>query len=83
MDCEKVRQEIFLYIDKEMDEEAQAWVSAHLSRCGDCSRHIRYTIKMLMLVRQRCSRRSAPDGLRSRILERLRTPRPVPRTALT
>lgn len=68
MDCKRVGEVIFLFFDNEMDEEQLTPFRDHVSSCGDCSKKIDYTRKLLLVVRQRCLRCSAPDRLRHRIL---------------
>lgn len=68
MDCKRVREVIFLFFDNEMDEDLRSPFQDHVSRCGDCASTIAYTRKLLIIVRQRCIRCSAPDRLRHRIL---------------
>ncbi len=68
MDCKRVVEVIFLFFDNEMDEELLTPFRDHVSHCGDCAKRIDYTRKLLMVVRQRCLRCTAPDRLRHRIL---------------
>jgi mycothiol system anti-sigma-R factor len=73
MDCKRVRQVIFLYVDNEMGEELHVAFEEHMSDCPHCAQRIEYTRKWLTLVKRRCSRVPAPDSLRRRILTSLRT----------
>ena len=68
MDCKRVREVIFLFFDNEMDEDLLTPFRDHVSSCPPCASTIDYTRKLLILVRQRCVRCTAPDRLRHRIL---------------
>ena len=72
MDCKRVRQVIFLYVDNEMGEELHVAFEQHMSVCPHCAQHIEYTQRWLTLVKRRCSRVQAPESLRRRILTSLR-----------
>jgi len=63
MDCKRVVEVIFLFFDNEMDEELLTPFRDHVSHCGDCAKRIDYTRKLLMVVRQRCLRCTAPDRI--------------------
>jgi mycothiol system anti-sigma-R factor len=71
MDCKEVRETIFLFTDGEMGEDLVVSFRAHMALCPDCARQIDYTRKLLLLVRERCCRQSAPERLRHRIHENL------------
>jgi mycothiol system anti-sigma-R factor len=68
MDCKRVREVIFLYADNELEEEVCVAIREHLVLCPHCARRIEYTTKILTIVRKRCTRASAPESLRQRIL---------------
>jgi len=72
MDCKRVRQVIFLYVDNEMGEELHVAFEQHMSVCPHCAQHIESTQRWLTLVKRRCSRVQAPESLRRRILTSLR-----------
>jgi mycothiol system anti-sigma-R factor len=69
MNCKEVKEAIFLFTDNEMDEALLTSFCAHLERCPECAEQIRYTRKLLTLVRSRCCREAAPARLRLRILQ--------------
>jgi len=68
MDCKRVREVIFLFFDNEMDDELLTPFQDHVSHCGHCAHTMVYTRKLLLIVRQRCVRCTAPERLRHRIL---------------
>jgi len=72
MDCKRVSQVIFLYVDNEMGEELHVAFEEHMSDCPHCAQRIEYTQRWLTLVKSRCLRVRAPESLRRRILTSLR-----------
>lgn len=71
MDCKEVSTVLFLFFDNEMDDETLTPFRDHVGRCGDCSKKVDYTRKLLLIVRERTIRCTAPDSLRHRILTHL------------
>ena len=71
MDCKEVGVVLFLFFDNEMEEELLAPFRNHVSSCGDCAKRVDYTRRLLLIVREKCVRCSAPDRLRLRILTSL------------
>lgn len=68
MDCKEVGAVLFLFFDNEMEEALLTPFRDHVALCGNCARQMDYTRKFLLVVRERCARCHAPDGLRVRIL---------------
>ena len=68
MDCREVSSVLFLFFDNEMEENLLTPFRDHVARCGECARRMDYTRKLLLIVREKCVRCSAPERLRSRIL---------------
>lgn len=68
MDCKEVDAAIFLFFDNEMEDGLLTPFQDHVNRCGTCARRVDYTRRLLLIVRRRCVRCSAPETLRSRIL---------------
>jgi mycothiol system anti-sigma-R factor len=71
MDCKEVSSVLYLFFDNEMEEALLDPFRDHVARCGHCARQMDYTRKLLLVVRERCVRCTAPDGLRVRILTRM------------
>ena len=71
MDCKEVSTVLFLFFDNEMEDEMLTPFRDHVGRCGDCSKKVDYTRKLLLIVRERTIRCTAPDSLRHRILTHL------------
>lgn len=72
MNCRKVTEVVFLYTDNEMEEELLISFREHIELCPGCARRIEYTRRMMTIFRQRCTRATAPENLRQRILASLR-----------
>ena len=68
MDCKRVTEVVFLFFDNEMDDDLLTPFRDHVAQCGQCASTIDYTRRLLFIVRQRCTRCTAPDRLRHRIL---------------
>jgi mycothiol system anti-sigma-R factor len=68
MNCRRVREALFLYVDNELEAELVVSLRHHLDLCPGCARQIEHTLRLLTLVRERCRRASAPERLRQRIL---------------
>lgn len=67
--CKKIHEElVFLYEDNEMGREMVVAYKRHLEDCPGCAQEAQYTHKLLMIVRQRVQRTTAPISLRERIL---------------
>lgn len=71
MDCRKVSEIAFLYIDNEMESDLAKPFQDHLSHCPCCASQVDHRRKLVILVRQRCVRQQAPQRLRVRILTSL------------
>jgi mycothiol system anti-sigma-R factor len=71
MDCKEVSSVVFLFFDNEMDEDTLTPFRDHVGRCGDCAKKVDYTRKLLLIVRERTIRCTAPESLRLRILTHL------------
>ncbi|HEY4591120.1 MAG TPA: zf-HC2 domain-containing protein [Thermoanaerobaculia bacterium] len=71
MDCKEVSTVLFLFFDGEMDDAMLTPFRDHVGRCGDCAKQVGYTRKLLLIVRQRTVRCTAPESLRHRILTHL------------
>lgn len=71
MNCDKVREAMYLSGDEEAEEELLSPCRDHLEECPTCSAHLEYVTKFVAVLRRRCRRQSAPSELRDRILESL------------
>lgn len=72
MDCRKVREVVFVYADNEMEGELLISFRRHVAICPECARQKVFAERLVMVVKQRCVRATAPERLRQRILTDLR-----------
>jgi mycothiol system anti-sigma-R factor len=72
-DCREVLEEVYLYLDGEMDATRRTLVRQHLDECSPCLRQFGVEHEVKMLVARRCGGDRAPDSVRVAVLERLRT----------
>lgn len=68
MDCKRVSETIFLFFDNEMEAGERDPFQQHIDHCPECAQQAKYTRKLLLVVRQRCVRCTAPAALHRRIL---------------
>ncbi len=73
MDCKQICEElVFRYTDNELGQELIVAYQRHIEQCPHCAQKTEVARRVVMLVRQRCTRCEPPTDLRDRILERLR-----------
>jgi mycothiol system anti-sigma-R factor len=77
MDCKEVSDRLFLFFDNELEDDLLTPFSDHVGNCGDCARKLDYTRRLLLIVRERTIRCTAPPRLRQRILISFPHRRPV------
>ena len=69
MNCKKIKEEmVFLFADNEMEQEVLIAFRRHVTDCPHCAREAEYARRLLTLLRERAIRRTAPRGLRTKIL---------------
>lgn len=71
-DCRTVLETVFLYLDGECESEQRAKVKEHLYECGPCLREYGIEADVKALVARCCRDDRAPDGLKERVLGKLR-----------
>lgn len=73
MSCKKIKEEfIVLFGEDAAGQDLMLAIRRHVSICPRCAEKAEHTRKIVTIVRERCSRESAPGELRERILARLR-----------
>ena len=63
------------YLDRELDDDDVAQVKIHLEECGGCLHLFEFESSLRLLVRVRCHEQSAPEKLRTRVMELLQNER--------
>jgi len=71
VDCSEVIEQVYLYLDGEIEEVDRAQVRQHLDECAPCLRQYGIENEVKALVARCCGDDTAPDGLRQRLLVRL------------
>jgi len=71
MDCSRFEEIVFLYSDNQLKQELVVRYRRHIDLCPECARRAAYTSRLLVILRQRCERATAPQRLRRRILASL------------
>lgn len=71
-DCRTVLETVFLYLDGECESAQRAKVKEHLEECGPCLREYGIEADVKALVARCCQNDHAPDGLKERVLGKLR-----------
>lgn len=72
-DCSEVLAEVWLFLDHECDQTRRALLVAHLDECGPCLREYGLDEKLKKLLARKCGGEHAPDGLRDKLREQIRT----------
>ena len=71
VDCSQVIEQVYLYLDGEIDDDGRAKVRQHLDECAPCLRKFGLEQDVKALVARCCGGDVAPDGLRERLVVRL------------
>ena len=71
-DCAKALEQMYLFLDAELDGASKRKIQEHLDECGPCLQHFDLERVVKQLVVRSCANSHAPDELRSRVLTRIR-----------
>jgi mycothiol system anti-sigma-R factor len=71
VDCTEVIEQVYLYLDGEIDDADRSKVRQHLDECAPCLRQFGLEQDVKALVARCCGGDTAPDGLKQRLLVRL------------
>jgi len=66
-----VIEQVYLYLDGEIDDEGRSMVREHLDECAPCLRQFGLEQDVKALVARCCGGEVAPDGFKQRLLVRL------------
>lgn len=75
IDCGKVLDAVYLYLDGECGSDQKALIRTHLDECSPCLRAFGVEHDVKILVARGCGGDRAPDGLKVSVLARLRAAR--------
>jgi mycothiol system anti-sigma-R factor len=71
-DCREVLEEVYLYLDGEVDSSRRDLIREHLDECAPCLRKFGLEQAVKVLVARSCGRDRAPESLRISVLTQLR-----------
>lgn len=64
--CEEVIEQLFDYLDQELDEPSQQRIEHHIERCRDCFTRAEFEKRLRRRIGE-TTRTPAPDALRRRL----------------
>ncbi len=67
MDCREFLQQLWRFLDGELDDGACGELRAHLERCPECWEHYRFEDTLRAFIR-RCCQEPAPELVRRRVI---------------
>lgn len=70
-DCEDAQDQIYQYLDAELDEETAAAVRVHLDDCPDCFDSFDFERRLKVVIRK-CLTEEAPHSLEHKVRELIR-----------
>ena len=70
-DCTEVLDQVYVYLDGEIDAEAMTQIRHHLDECSPCLRQYGLQQEVKALIARACGCEHAPDAMRDRLLARL------------
>lgn len=70
-DCAMVMQDVWRFLDNELDPERRAAVQRHLDECSPCLEQAGIDSKLKQLLARKCGGDHAPTHLRERIVTQL------------
>ncbi len=72
-DCRAVLEDVYLYLDGEVDYDKRALIRQHLHECAPCLRQFGVEQEVKLLVARCCGAERAPESLRLSVMARLQT----------
>jgi len=71
-DCAKALEQMYSFLDEELDNASKRRIQEHLDECGPCLQHFDLERVVKQLVVRSCANSHAPEELRTRVLGRIR-----------
>jgi len=71
MDCRRIKENLYLFIDGELDEEMSLSVKKHILSCPLCNLELEREKKIDSLIRQSATKEEAPFALKEAILNKI------------
>jgi mycothiol system anti-sigma-R factor len=75
VDCRDVLEQVYLYLDGEIDDADCAQIRQHLDECAPCLREFGIEQEVKALVARTCGCDVAPESLRSKVMMRIQAVR--------
>lgn len=76
LSCEETFLRLDDFLDRELDAQERQLVEGHLADCDLCTAEYRFEATILEGLKERLRRVRLPDGVRERLLTRLRAATP-------
>lgn len=73
--CRDVLEEVYLYLDGEVDNDRRSLIREHLDECSPCLRQFGVEQEVKILVARCCGSERAPDTLRVSVMQRIQVAR--------
>ena len=71
--CDEVLAEVWLFLDHECDQSRRELLRQHLDECHPCLAAYGIEEKLKELLARKCGGEQAPNGLRARLRDQIRT----------
>ncbi|MDQ2707015.1 MAG: mycothiol system anti-sigma-R factor [Actinomycetota bacterium] len=71
--CQDVLAEVWLFLDHECDQARRELLRRHLEECNPCLAAYGIEEKLKQLLARKCGGEHAPDGLRARLRDQIRS----------
>ncbi len=72
MNCLKAIEQLWQYLDHELDGESSSDLQRHLQECRGCFSKAEFERQLRALLRRSCGEEQAPTHLRERVIKLLR-----------
>ncbi len=73
VDCEQVLQQIWRYLDGEIDESRYLEIQVHVAECEGCGPKYEFQRRLVALIEAKCKEGPMPLGLKDRLFRLLDT----------
>lgn len=71
LDCEQVLEQVWSYLDGELDETVYLRIQAHVARCSDCGPRFEFQRRLLALIEEKCREGPVPLELKQQLFKLL------------
>jgi len=69
IDCEKVLQLVWQFLDGEMDEVHYKEIEAHVADCAHCEQRVSFERRLRVLIETKCQEGPVPVELKRRLFK--------------